>query len=538
MGRRPLKTEEVAEIETKVAKVLDDVKLTEGELDVNAMFAEIMFTKTETAEDAYVKIREMSRRFGPRLMQLLGCPPAPGACKIRVTENKMAAELDIEPSAGEGLPVSLEDVREEMAKQQIVYGIDEKEIGRAVDAGRLTPVRGVRIASGTPVENGRDGYIEILKDSGPAPAAAGPTMGVHIQAMEIDTVNKDQKIAKIVLPTEGTAGKDILGCDVLPQAGKHVVPSAGAEVSYDANAGLFYAKSAGRVLVHDHFVDIEKMLAFGSDIDISVGHVQFPGEILVRGWIRSGLSVQAENDIAIEGGVEAALVKSSSGSICIRKGVQGSGLAIIEAAWDITAKFVEQAAVMAGGVLKVQSAVRSELAAGEAVIVRGGKGTVIGGAVFAGERVEVRELGAGTGRQTEVRLGITPDILRKLSTLKTRRQAAQKALGEIEQTLAKFGLTEEALKAGALTDEGRKILQLTKTAIVLQDRLNAITAEESKFLETMKTNTDGVLDVRGRVYPDVRIHIGPATYIVTEPMSFVRFKYDCDARRIKLIPLV
>ena len=84
---------------------------------------------------------------------------------------------------------------------------------------------------------------------------------------------------------------------------------------------------------------------------------------------------------------------------------------VIEAAWDVNAKFIEQATVMAGGVVKTQNAIRSELAGGEAVLVCEGKGVVIGGRIYAGRRVEVRELGAGSGEPTVVQLGMTPENL-------------------------------------------------------------------------------------------------------------------------------
>ena len=53
------------------------------------------------------------------------------------------------------------------------------------------------------------------------------------------------------------------------------------------------------------------MMTLGSDVDISIGHVTFPGELVVRGWVRSGLRIEAGKDIAIEGGVEAATVFGS-----------------------------------------------------------------------------------------------------------------------------------------------------------------------------------------------------------------------------------
>lgn len=541
MTHRALTPEEITQLEGKLSQVLVELTSTEGEVNVDTEFEQIMFSKAGPTDETMAEIREMTKRFGPKLVKLLGFPPAPGVCKINVVENGMRVDLEIEPPAGDGRLVSVEDVRRLLQEHQIVHGIDESAMEKAIEAGRTDTVRGICVARGVPPENGKDGRIEPIKHWEPAPAGMDIPQAIgdyHISASEIETVVKDQKIARLVPPTAGRAGKDVYGLDIPAESGKPIAPEVGENVSFDAHSGYFYSKAPGRVVIMGNLIDIEKIMMLHKDIDISVGHVMFPGELMISGWIRSGLSVQAEDDIVIEGGVEAAVVKSRGGSIFIGKGVQGSGLAMIQAAWDVTAKFIEHAAVMAGGVLKTQSAVGCDLAGGEAVMVLEGKGIVMGGKIYAGDRVEVRELGSGTAEPTVVQLGITPKNLISLSRLKERLQAAQKALADAELALAHFGLTSESLQAEAMTDEGRQLLKMAKTVIVLHNRCRKIRDEEDRFIESMKNRTNGVLDVHGRVHPGVKILIGHATYLVTEPLSWIRFKYDADQRRIKAIPLI
>lgn len=130
-----------------------------------------------------------------------------------------------------------------------------------------------------------------------------------------------------------------------------------------------------------------------------------------------------------------------------------------------------------------------------------------------------------------------PENPAALAKLKIRKQVTQKAMADAEQAISRLGLSAEALQSKSLTDEGRKLLKLTKTLIVLQHRCRKVQDEETQFLDSMKTRTNGELDVRGRVYPGVKILIGNSTYQVLGSMSWVRFKYDPDKRRIKAIPL-
>ncbi|OGH63287.1 MAG: hypothetical protein A3G34_15665 [Candidatus Lindowbacteria bacterium RIFCSPLOWO2_12_FULL_62_27] len=539
MTGRALRPEEILELEDKLCNVLAGLSATEGNLDVDSEFKEIMFNKSGPSEEAFTEIREMSRRFGPRLVHLLGFPPAPGTCKVRVLDQGMRAVVDIEPATGDGLPVTVEQVRKILQEQSVVFGLDDAAVEKAVESGRVTGVTGYQVAKGIPMQPGKDGRLAVVpqQPSAPPPVAV-PASAVAIPFSELATVANGQKIARLLPPVPGTPGRDVHGRDIAAGAGKPIAPAVGKNVSLDAHEGCFYAKCPGRVVIDGNRIDVENLMVVPGDADISVGHILFPGELAIRGWVRSGLSIQADKDIVIEGGVEAATVRAVDGSIYISKGVQGSGRGMVQAAWDVTAKFVEQATVIAGGILKTQSAVNSELAGGDAVVVTEGRGVVIGGRIYAGARVEVRDLGAGSGESTVVQLGVTGQNLMALTKLKARRQAAQKALDDAEAALNRFGLSSEALQEQAMTDEGRQMLKLAKTVIVLCTRLKKIQQEEEGFIDSMKNRTDGELDVRGRVHRGVRILIGPATYYVSEALSWVRFKYDATRRGIKPIPLV
>ena len=539
MSRRPLTEDEMNDLEWKVGQVLLDVQTSEGEFDIENEFKELMFSDGRRREDVYEEIRVMTKRFGPRLMNLLGFPPANGGVRIQVIENGMAAAIHIDPPTADGAPVSVEDVHRKLEEQKIIFGIDEIEIKNAVELGRAGQVRALCIARGNSAQLGRDGFIHPIK--GTENEVDLPRLSANelqIRISEIESVNKDQKIARLVAPTTGTPGCDVFGTEVSAPAGKPIVPLVGENVAFDAHAGFFFAKSPGRPVIQENRIDIENLLCFNKDVDISVGHVLFPGELMIRGWVRSGLTVQADKDIVIENGVEAASVRSVNGSVFIGKGVQGAGRGMIQAAWDITVKFAEHATLVAGGVLRARSSVNCELAGGEAVVVAEGKGTIIGGRIYAGDRVEARELGAGTGGATVVQLGVTPQQLMLLTQLKSRLQVAQKALYDAEEALARVGLTPETLQTESVTAEGRQLLKLAKTVLVLHNRSGKIQEEETSFLESMKARTHGEVVVRGRVYPGVKILIGHASHVVTETLSWVRFKYDPDHRRIKAVPLI
>ncbi len=533
---KELTNDRIEKIEEKLSMVLLDLKAAVGDLDVEAEFEKLMFSKGGTEESAVKTVRELTRRFGPKLLKHLGVPPAPGSARVRILDDGMRAELDIDPPAGDGAPVTWADVQKILKEKNVIFGVDEDAVKKSVESGKNGAVTAVCIARGVPPTPAKDGRIERLPAKRRPASKAKDTPASA--AIEIDAVEKDEKIARLVPPEPGKPGKDVSGLEAPVMAGAPISPEVGSNVSFDANAGIFFAKSSGRVVIDGNRIDVEQVLEIKSDVDISTGNVNFPGEVVVRGAVRGGYSVDAEKDIVIEGGVETAHVASTNGSVFIGKGVQGQGVAMVHAAWDVTARFIEGAMVCAGGVIKTQHAIRSDLAGGDAVLVREGKGVVMGGKIYAGRRVEVRELGAGSGEPTVVHIGITPENLKELAARKTKRRAAQKAMADAEQSIGRFGLKAADLESAVVTAEAKQFLKLAKSVVVLTNLCRRLEAEETQFVESMKNRTRGEVDVRGRVHPGVKILIGPATYVVKEPLSWVRFKYDPDRRRIKAVSLV
>lgn len=518
MTLRAIKIDEIRHIEESLRRLMKDMAETEGPLDVDSEFRSLVTAKSESNGPATDKLREMSRRFGPKFAELLGIPPVAGACRACVADRGIRALVEIDPPAGAAPAVSVDDVQKILQSRGIVHGIDGQAVAQAVERGKTESVRDACVAQGTPPTDGCNGRIQ--------PDSEG----------EVVTAEAGRKIAALVPPEPGAPGRDVFGNPVPAKPVTPVSPNVGPNVSFDAHAGVFYAKSSGRVVISGDAINVESLLAIPSDVDITVGDVNFPGELVIKGWVRSRMAVTAEKDILIRGGVEDAQVTSSQGSISVQKGIQGRGTGMISAKWDVQCGFIEQATVIAGGVIRTSSAVGAELAAGECVEVTAGRGVVIGGRIYAGQRVDVRELGAGAGTPTVVQLGISPPDLAALTKLKRRRQTAQKGLEAAESAMARFGLSAEDLQAAAATEEGMQLFTLAKTVLVLNARLQKILDEESRLVESMKRRTDGVLLVRGCVHPGVKIHIGGASCRIDQPMTSVKFKYDPDRRRIVTAP--
>ncbi len=91
--------------------------------------------------------------------------------------------------------------------------------------------------------------------------------------------------------------------------------------------------------------------------------------------------------------------------VTILGGIVGQGEAVIRAGGAVTARFVEQAEIHAGGPVTVGSEIRQSTVISEASVTVAGAGRIVGGLVRGRDFVEAKVLGSPSGSQTTVQAG-------------------------------------------------------------------------------------------------------------------------------------
>jgi hypothetical protein len=86
------------------------------------------------------------------------------SCNITVSGDRMNAQIDLHPSKGGGVPLTITKVKEELEAAGVVYGINYDLLKKLIATSEKTKEQkvGVIIAQGTPSQEGRDGMIEYL----------------------------------------------------------------------------------------------------------------------------------------------------------------------------------------------------------------------------------------------------------------------------------------------------------------------------------------------------------------------------------------
>lgn len=483
----------------------------------------------------------LSKEVGAEFVDELGLKiSAPGKFEFELADDGTEVRMTLTPPLGDGKMVSELEIFAALADEGVKVGLDNQAIAAAVAAVRETgePVAGAVVARAEPPVNGRDGFLDYAvqpqrrdERDRDEEVEAGAEDGRR-PAAGTAMVEAGQSLAVEVPPTAGKPGRDVFN-EPLPAAdGRGAIVAAGDNVDFIPDRNEYRATAAGRLVLTGNRLCVDEQLVIPGDVDLAVGNVEFPGTILIKGFVRSGLRVKAGKEVEILGGVEAAAVEAVAGSVRIAQGVQGNHHALIVAGTDVQAKFIENATVFAQRDVTVQVAVvNSEITAGNQVRVSIRKGAIIGGTIRAGQFIRAKEIGSVAGVATELVLGITPEILRRILQFDDERIQLEKKRVTIEATLA--GLQHFVGKLDKIPFEKRQsIIRLKKLLLVCKYRIRGLVRDKEQFLAEAQHHRSGRIEVFNMLYPNVRVTIGRSRLTVKNEQRYLSLSESQEEGRI------
>ncbi|MDR2529680.1 MAG: FapA family protein [Synergistaceae bacterium] len=452
---------------------------------------------------------------------------------VQLSKDSMTASVALEaPFFTKPWPTE-SDVEEALAKKNVVFGVDHEAIKSLVEL-KLTD-EPVLAAQGTPPMNGQNAWIEYLIDPD------NKETEVDLAAQKIDhrtrsvfvNVQQGDKIAVKHPATAGENGKAVTGSEIKAIPGKDVAFPIGSGFEISEDGLTLTAAIDGRLLRKDKKLSVLPELEVKSDVDFSVGNINFNGSVKIAGAVREGFRVIASGNIEIKQMVEGAHVESSN-DINITGGVRGMGKGRIIAKGNVFVGFADQAYIRSQANIEIKNSVfHSDVAAQYKVTVLGGqKAQIAGGKVQAGVEVVCQILGSEMGTKTDIIVGIPPEQAE-------RRKELQALIGQHQENIEKLETSLTYLKkqdqAGALDDSKRAMMAtVTKSKFQAQSALKTMLKELQELEERLElSKAKGVVRVKDVCYPGVTIMIRGVSYVVREPLKFTAFVLDGGEVRLR-----
>ena len=164
------------------------------------------------------------------------------------------------------------------------------------------------------------------------------------------------------------------------------------------------------------------------------GNIDFNGDVLVTGAVRSGMHIKAGGNVTINGVVEGAFIEAG-GDILLKSGVLGNNECEITTKGNVIGKFFENAKVVASGTVNCNYLMNSDVTGHMGVIVSGKRSTIIGGVTRAQAYVKATNIGNASEVSTVVRVGADDETVTKIRELRKQIHALTEQIEVFEKNL-------------------------------------------------------------------------------------------------------
>jgi len=336
---------------------------------------------------------------------------------IKTEPDLMKTSITVIGAYG-GAPVTGNALIDALKENHIVKGIRKTQLQELLGRSKLlAPGEKLTmpVAFGRFPVHGTDTTFEPLVDDSSQrilrPQSTDDGKVDMLDLGDLITVKAGQAIMKLVPATTGCNGFNVLGKEIAAIPGNELVFDCGdgTAISED-DVNILVATKSGVPLRKPCGMQVDDALTL-KGVNVTTGHIDFDGSILITGDVTPGMKVSATGNIIVSGFVELGELKAG-GDIAVAKGIigrqqEGKHLACyLQAAGKVTSKFAQFVEIDAGqdvsfSIHALHCLIRTK---GELSVIDQIKrhGTLSGGYVEAGSRVKALNIGALAGVPTEI----------------------------------------------------------------------------------------------------------------------------------------
>ena len=412
--------------------------------------------------------------------------------------DKLYAWGIVFPPVGYGMELSREMLGKSLAENGILYGVNDHVIDRLpMEKEKYFTI--FLAAVGKPAFDGTNGNIVDNFPREPVRALEVDEFDrVDYTALNlIHNVKQGEEICRLIKPTEGEPGRTVLDTEIPAKPGQSVPLPKGRNTEISEDGTLLLASIAGDVEFTGRSFQVKPVLDVPGNVDFSTGNINFLGDVNIRGDVLSGFTVRAMGNIQVGGVVEAGSSVEAGGGLIVVKGILGDGSTIIRGQRSIFAKYIENSTIYVRENLQTDCIVNSRVYSDGEVLVLSGRGTIIGGRIWAAKRINALIVGARSECRTSVVLGGLP-------CTNFEYELVQRELKILEMEL-------ERLECQLDTSGKPGMLEKTRMRLsVAELKLKQLESELADIrIETEESNT-GRLEC-GTAYPGTEISFGDET---------------------------
>ena len=446
-------------------------------------------------------------------------PQQPECASIVLEPKNLAARVVIaEGTEAETLSVHL---LISLARERGVEVTPAVESALAAIVERFTqnpePINEIFVRA-TPPEHGRPGYIEWR--SGFDPEALDDQQA-ETEDGKIDfyarqsfiRARKEDHVATIHPPTEGTDGRDVTGRTISASPGKPLMITVDQSMLH-LNDGRVLAQLDGLLVFDGKKLKVDPVLMIEGTVDFSTGNIDFEGDVVIRHDIRDKFSVKASGSVTIEGLIDASHIQCA-GDLHARRGVAGRNEGTLDVGGDAHVGYLDQVSGRVGGSLHFAKEIMHCTISVDGDLTSD-VGRVLGGCVTVMGDARLAELGSESETPTEIRLTSVPDA-------SSPAGGAAEQLQKLHSEIATMQEEIESLKATAGHHNPVAAERMTELTFEIGDAEGKVAALTKEFPQLAAvaedTGCDSTLDIMRQIHGRVTLTIGSNTVVFSESVK-------------------
>jgi uncharacterized protein (DUF342 family) len=443
-----------------------------------------------------------------------------GYAETRISSDSMKVTADFFPPLGTGRPLDFDMFAAQLKRKNIRYGVEWDAVRETIlfcNKGK-TRKTGVLIAQGKlPIDEIPSHYAidEFLLTEDDVETADGDEVD-HKEKSPFKLVNRGQVLAKKVPGRPGELGYNVFGSSLAYKTKSIHEILSGDNVRPDKD--VYIANCDGLFQFKGSKFWVDELLFIDTDVDYKTGHIDFPGDILIKGTVKDGFTINGGKSIVCQSTLDASAV-TCQGDLFVQNGIIGKKEGIVKVGGKIRAKFIENCRVESRGSVEVKkSIVQSNLSTLDKVSL-GDRGSIIGGVIYAQMGVEAKQIGNPSALRTEIFCGVDFNVQTKLEWVKAKNLELAFKQKEIQNRLGRSAEKNEQLAA------------MTQT---LKAAINKLNEAAKTLLFHLDKNEEAKIVVRGVVYPGTIIDICRVRYTVTHVLPRVVFSLNRRKGKIEV----
>ena len=488
----------------------------------------------------YPKTRIIEQQDEPDLL-ILDITPV-----IKISHNKMQASLVLHPALPETPSVLTENIDELIAEAGVIFGIDQDALTKIHDAlsGPCDDFDEIIFAQGVFPGEGVDASLQFELEIGPLAGHVLPDGTIDFRDRRVMVgVKEGQHIATKIPAVPGEMGCNVLGKQIESKTGKDIRIKVTGDAKFIAGENKVVATRDGAMsVVNKDTIKVASKTTINSDIDYSTGNVESEKNVVIRGSVNPGFSVEVGGDLEIGGGVSSTTIQSG-GNIVIRGGITGTSTTI-GAGGDVDIKFIERGIVKSGGLVVIRKQCYYSSVEATADIRCHRDSSILGGILLAGGSLTVGNVGAESCDSATLGAGI--DAGRYLLYQQLKKEL-------VEQQ-------EEIIQAIQMHGKGsrpKKIRRMEEAAIATKNKLltlNLIPGTElySRIgsgnkrddlgeedpMYNQGTNIEKIrIQVHGKIHAGTTLLLGNRSIVLKQDVRSRRFRLSKNLKNIMAVPL-